>query len=124
MNREQQKRDDYLDVLSCEYYGGIASYSDLSLEGLKWLIENDFVDLEEQQNDSPSIAEFLSFMEEYPIFFAHGYVVDGSRPDYRVSIEGLSGHTNNMNEMLAFSKFNKKATEFDCDLGYQRSWWD
>jgi hypothetical protein len=124
MNRDQKIRDDFLGITRDDYGGGVASFSGLSFEKLNWLLDRDFVDLEERQNDSPSIFEFQSFMIAHPCFTALGYVVDGSRSDYRVSIEGLSGNTTDVNEMLEFSKFNRLADEFICDKGNQYSWWD
>ena len=44
-------------------------------------------DMEETQNDSPSVGEFLKGALDEDIFI--GYVIDESREDKRVSIEGI-----------------------------------
>ena len=73
--------------------GGIRSYNYLSPDLLEKLVEEGYADPEERQNDSPSIEEWLTFIEENPtlenkISF-HGYVVHKDRGDRRISVEGI-----------------------------------
>lgn len=76
-----------------EYFGGIRHFRFLSVQDLTTLIENGFVDILERQNDAPSIRRIYGFMKEYPQYTAHGYTVDISREDYRISIEGVEKGT-------------------------------
>ena len=46
-------------------------------------------DMEEAQNDSPTVGEFLELAKSYPTITFHGYVVEKPRTDFRVSIEGF-----------------------------------
>ncbi|MDE2026748.1 MAG: hypothetical protein KGJ07_09755 [Patescibacteria group bacterium] len=45
--------------------------------------------LEENQNDSPSVQEFLDMAKTWPTITYNGYVVEKPREDFRVSIEGF-----------------------------------
>lgn len=121
-NQDQETRNSMLELM--DECGGTQRFKNLKLETLKKLIFLCFVDLGERQNESPSIKKFLAFMEKYPSFTAHGYVVNHPRDDYRLTIEGLSGESVIPEEVLEFAKFNRLADEFDCETGYQRSWWD
>ncbi len=71
------------------YTGGIRRFENLNLEKLKKLVDLKFVDVEEYQNDSPTIREFIKFMEKYPDYTVMGYVVSIERSDYRVSLDGI-----------------------------------
>ena len=46
-------------------------------------------DLEETQNDSPTVGKFLTLADQYPTITFHGYVVEKPRTDFRVAIEGF-----------------------------------
>ena len=70
-------------------FGGTQSFRGMMVDTLKTLIDQNFADPEECQNDSPTISEFYDFMERYPEYTAHGYTVSDTRDDYRVSIEGV-----------------------------------
>lgn len=89
LNKNQWLRDEILGIKPEHYMGGIARYSDVSLDVLEKLVELGFVNLLQTHNDSPTISQILDFMYDHSGFKAHGYVVDIKRPDYRVSIEGI-----------------------------------
>lgn len=71
------------------YSGGIRRFENLNLDKLKKLAELNFVELNECQNCSPAIREFIEFIEKYPDYTAMGYVVSIERSDYRVSLDGI-----------------------------------
>ena len=83
------------------------------------------LDLEEQQNDSPTIGEFLSFFraEEYDGLKFIGYVIFPPRSDARVSIEGFECRPKPAQKQTLINKF-RHADEFECRGTYCRAWWD
>lgn len=106
-------------------HGGCKRFESISLEGLKLLLEKKMIDPEMTQNSSPSIADFMGFMEKYPNVVAHGYVVTIDRPDCRVSLEGLRCKPEDVTPEMkdAFIEFCRLADEFEFrDCLY--SWWD
>lgn len=126
LNQDQQRRDEILRPLLRDdrAYGDIRYFSGLTAEPLQQLIQEQFADPKETQNNSPTIAEFLEFLHSHPTCTAHGYIVDQPRTDYRVSIEGLNyaAAKNDLNEVKEFAHFCMGADELDLDL--MRSWWD
>ncbi len=70
-------------------YGGIRHFDHLNLNTLKDLINENFIDKEECQNDSPSTEDIYEFIQSHPRFTCHGYAVSISRSDYRVTLEGV-----------------------------------
>lgn len=92
---------------------------------LKALQAAGFLDPEERQNDSPTIAEFMAFMEEHPAVYAHGYTIGGTRDDGRVSVEGLACSADAVTiELLRdFVGLCRYADELDVKDNL-RSWWD
>ncbi len=102
----------------------VAHFHDLDAETLEKMIELGFADPEETQNYSPSIAEFLQFMQSNSGFKAHGYVVSHERPDYRLTIEGLAGHATDFDDMQNFMYAFRQADEFTCEVGTQYAWYD
>ena len=123
-NMNQDKRDNIIFNGKVDYSGGICSFNNMDYETLEKLVALKFADPEDAQNSAPTLLEFLTFMKKHPCFLAHGYVVESKRSDYRVSIEGLQGATNNQEELKSFREFNKYADERVARKGYQWSWWD
>jgi len=128
MNKDQTKRDRYLNIKPEDYSGNLANltkpYTGLNAKQLEWLINNNYANPEERQNDSPCIGEFLLFIKKHLGFMVQGYAIDISRPDYRISIDGLIGEETNIDEIIEFLKFNKKADELFFSNNHQHSWWD
>jgi len=141
MNRDQDRRDELLEPFFQlvdehrkqygwykplpRYSGGIQSYQGLTLEVLTQLVEEGFVDLDERQNDSPSVGEYFEFLQTHPTFTVHGYVVADFRADYRISIEGLECKEGEYDseDLVDFMRFERLADEFRSH-GDLRSWWD
>lgn len=106
-------------------------FNGLSAEGLRALLDENFASPDDQQNSSPSLAEFLDYMEGHPGVTAHGYAVETSRRDYRVSVEGLNLLRSDLpegadwaEESFDFLEFCRFADEFDHDAERLNSWWD
>ena len=103
----------------------IMRFEGITLETLKELVEKGFADADAQQNDAPTIGEFIEWMEQQlqignDTITAHGYIVTNKRSDRRISIEGLEHASEVPDHMSAWWKFNRQADE--CDE--YRSWWD
>jgi hypothetical protein len=92
---------------------------------LHLLKDEGFLDLDQTQNDSPTVAEFIEFLEKHPGAFAHGYTIGSDRDDARVSLEGLACHANKVTPTMLkdFITLCRHADEFSIEDGL-RSWWD
>jgi len=127
LNQDWKKRDKILWFNSdqgIEEGYDIYHFSGVTLETLEKLVNENFMDVEERQNSSPSVKEFMEFMKDHPDkFTAHGYAISHKRQDYRVSIEGIQ-QTGKMTykEMADFAEFAHGADEFKVKIGY--CWWD
>lgn len=128
-------------LFSSYYVGGIRRFEHLSLEQLKQLVEEDFIDTEDYYNGCPTVGDFLKFVngikqyvaenpdytsDDFDIYFI-GYAVDLSREDYRVTIEGVkysSRYKVDREIMVRFMDFAKSADELDINDCEGRAWWD
>lgn len=109
-------------------FGGIYHFKGVPPKIIQHLADLRLLDLDDRQNDAPSIGEFVDFALSMPncsITF-HGYAVSADREDCRVSIEGLELKDGGNHAMQDFILFNRHADEFEIDIrtGYARSWWD
>ena len=107
------------------YSGGIRSFEGLDAEELKTLVQKNFLDEADCQNNSPYARDIISFLEDYPMFTAHGYAVSADRYDYRVTIEGvaMSGEYSK-DTLLAFVKMFRDADELTLHETYLSAWYD
>lgn len=128
LNHDIEKRDTMIfgEYNKNEYYGGIREFDRLDVDKLTWLIDNDFIEIDERQNMSPSTAEFYEFMQKYPLYKAHGYVVDISRSDYRITIEGLFYDSEEKPSDEAREEFTQLCRKYDANEvdSYKYCWWD
>ena len=120
LNKDVKRRDKIIfgSYEKSKYAGGVRRYENLNLRTLKLLIAENFADPCEAQNCCPSIGEILKFMEKYPDYTAHGYVVGIDRSDYRVSIEGVyKPHPADSEvELIEFEELFKDADEMEMDI--------
>jgi hypothetical protein len=129
-NMDQDRRDSLIpfknDRWNAGYLGGIRRYEGLDVEVLGQLINEGFVDLEERQNNAPTIRRFYNFMKRYPEFKAHGYVVDKEREDYRLSVEGVEGKALSDDAIKAFRNISRGADDRSVEAitGACYNWWD
>lgn len=129
MNKDYESRNEIIfggkDTDSESWLGGTRNFESLDLEQLQALIRNNFINLEECQNCSPSVSDFLDFMKKYPAVEAHGYAVSHKRDDYRVSLEGIRFDGNvTMDMLLDFVHLCRHADEFSAVHDHLWAWWD
>lgn len=105
------------------YFGGVRHFENLTLAQLTELIELEFCNPADRQNDAPTAGQFYKFIKKFPFLCAHGYTVHQSRDDYRMTIEGLHFEgTPSEEQVVAFRKFCKSADNLPhCNGLY--SWW-
>ena len=105
--------------------GDVIHFQNLNAEELQQLVDKKYIELDENQNDSPSTEEFLDFMKKYPATTTHGYVVAPDRDDARVTLEGLAVDPADVTPELlrAFVDLCRLADEFDC-CDRLFAWWD
>lgn len=126
-NLDQDTRNSMLTLRYPEFYKKTDPYfpfGDLNVKTLEKLIELGFVDLKERQNDSPTIASFLKFMQEHLEYRAIGYAINKPREDYRITIEGLEGCPADEFSRMDFAKRFRNADEFTNTEKYVRAWYD
>ena len=97
------------------YKGGLRRFDNLSLEKLKKLVECKFIRLEECQNNSPSVREFIEFMEKYSGYTVMGYTISVKRTDYRVTLDGIEKReiVYSLDEVDEFESLFGDADDFD-----------
>ena len=100
-------------------------FKDLDIARLAELVEKDLIDLDDQQNEAPTLGEFLEFMKEHPRFTAHGYVITPMRPDARLTIEGITLNKKpTKSETFDFIHLCRLADEFECCAERLSCWYD
>lgn len=72
-----------------DYACGIALFEGMSLDCIKSLVGQKFLDLGERQNDGKTVLEFIDWMEGHSGFTANGYIVESEREDQRITLTGL-----------------------------------
>lgn len=128
LNRDAKRRNNLLDSFFVKNSDD-RIFCELTAEVMQQLIDENFLDPEDTQNDSPSAGEFLDFMKKYPFVKAHGYAVDVSRSDYRITIEGIeaeipSDENVKITFIIDFADLCRDASEFDIGEKYAYAWWD
>ena len=127
LNRDVQTRDELIfgKYDESKYSGGIRHFKDMSLSTLEKLVAQNFIDLDEQQNDSPTVQAILGFMRTYPDYTAHGYTVSIEREDYRVSLEGVAKEreADTIEELKGFMNMFRFADDF-CTDNEMYCWFD
>jgi hypothetical protein len=81
----------------------------ITREQLEALLHENLIDPDEQQNDSPTVKDFLEFLKRNPSFYAIGYIISPNRPDYRISIDGVEAKSCTKAELVNFRKIFRKA---------------
>lgn len=124
-------------VIDSYYVGGIKKFKNLSLEQLKTLVKEEFIDPEAQQNTSPSVAQFIrlantlydmEYSDNLELQFI-GFAISPDRDDYGVQIEGVSysssdGYRIDREIIKEFWEFIKNADEVEVNESSGRGWWD
>ena len=127
-NKDIKKRDTIIfgEYNPRLYGGGIRCFYDLSINQLKELIENNFIDLKECHNDAPPVSVFYNFMQKYPNYIASGYVVSIDREDYGTNLVGLNQNNGykSRKELEEFHDLFRCADEFEVSKFNMSCWFD
>ena len=131
--RNAKSLDEFSELLYKYYNGGCRSFKGVSLDVIKELVKNDFLKLDERQNDSPSTQEMIKvaddILEKDPaakILF-EGYAVTPFRNDYRVTITTIILiSSKNIDDPIyeSFIDLIKNADEIDKRDNFIYAWWD
>ena len=128
MNRDIAARDALIFGMyePLKYLGGIRRFYGMDADTLDALIKLGFADPHDAQNASPTAGRMLAFMREHQGYTAHGYAVELSRKDYRVTVEGLakgSGY-GSQRELEAFISLFRNADAFEAGQNGMYCWYD
>lgn len=127
LNENVRERDKIIfgEYNEYQYSGGVRHFRNLSLSSLEKLVALNFIDLDDQQNDCPTVQAILGFMRTYPDYTAHGYAVSIERGDYRVSLEGVAKdrEADTPEELKGFFELFRFADDF-CIEGEMYCWFD
>lgn len=107
--------------------GSLNYFEGMPAEVLKQLVDLQFADPEERQNNAPDIADMLLFLEDNPKFTAHGYTVPIGRKDYRISVEGVECKERlSSEEIEKFVNTFREADDFVCNSSEPKflAWFD
>ena len=109
-----------------KYTGGIARFDNLTVNQLHNLIDKRFANPDDYHNDSPTIQQFMSFMESYPGYTLIGYAVSIDRWDYSVQIDGIAKNMpiTDKAEIADFAVLFKKADGFKVNSQGAYAWFD
>ena len=111
-----------------KYAGGIRNFHDMSYDTLKTLVDENFVNIDDRQNDAPSIKELMEYAEAHPYMTFNGYAVELARADYRISIDAIRQDFNRDKSATAaikeFSDHFHAADDFQIDDNEGYAWWD
>lgn len=110
-----------------KYPGGCRSFDELTMEQIEKLNDLGLLDLDECQNDSPSVEEIVDFLRNIDSdgWYVHGYCVCAERPDFRISFEGIGKKTSpSMNDMIQFIRMFRWADELHMDEEGLYCWYD
>lgn len=106
-------------------FGGIRRFSRLGYETLESLVLMGFADIDDTQNDAPSLGEIRDFLLDNPGFTAHGYAVSESREDCRISLEGVEFlGTTTVAQVTAFQAMFGHADELTISNDRLHCWFD
>ena len=120
----EKRRFEILGIPQKQHYGVI------SIVGIKFyqvanLIGEGFVDMKDQQNDSPTIWGFYEFLAEFPECALDGDIVSPERPDCRISFYCIRfrGRASKHLQERFSQEFNN-ADKFECDKKHLYARWD
>src|SRR5665213_1470063 len=67
----------------------IFNFEGLEFQDAKTCVQKGWLDVDEAQNNSPTVGVIIEFLRSNPSFSAIGYVVSPNRDDKRISFEGV-----------------------------------
>ena len=112
-----------------KYSGGCRRFTcDRTL--LKKLVENGYADPREQQNESPTIKEFIEYTEDFEDAEFECYAISPKRIDCRITVEGIDikVHEDEYDKVSYLVETFRWADEFSFEHirhdYYLHAWWD
>ena len=133
MNKDYKRRDEILfgEYRPERYYLGGCAHADVPYEVVEKLYNEGFIDPDENQNSSPTTAEFINAGIGYEdkIEFEI-YAISPERDDYRITIEGVNVWIpyGDNDALCSFVEGFHYADEFSLctyEEGFHlRAWWD
>lgn len=124
-NHDEKRRDEIIfgTYDPSKYVGGIRHFQEMTRETLHQLIDEGFVNTTMTQNNSPSIQDFVDFIDANDNYVVAGYVIAEKRKDYGVSIDTIkrTKKITSAKDKKALAEFAQHASAFD-PKGY--AWWD
>ena len=133
MNNDVKRRDEIIwgEYNPKRYNMGGCCRLEMGADKFKQLIQEGFLDLYENQNNSPTTIEFQKYIEgceDWVEFEA--YAIGPERDDYRVTIEGINiwipaDQTEKLCEFVeAFRDADEFSVNTDENGFHLRAWWD
>lgn len=110
-----------------KYLGGCRRFEQLNLEQLTQLEALGALDMDDAQNESPTISEILAFLTSRDTegWYAGGYCISPDRGDFRISIDAVGKSTPpSRDDLIDFVKMFRYADELSIDDGSLYCWFD
>lgn len=110
-----------------KYPGGIRHFNDLTTLQVNQLKDLGLLDLNDSQNDSPTMGEMIDFLKarETDGWYVIGYCVSPERSDFRVTFEGIGKSTPpSKQDIIDFTTLFRWADEFYVNNEGLRCWYD
>lgn len=120
-----------LELSPSDTSGGIIRFRDVDIDAIIDLVAVDLIDENDRQNQGPSIKEIIDFYKQgsesgyVDNFKVEGYVVDKSRSDRRVTVDGVS-----FDFLSSWIPYVEDLVEYadektvDEKNGHCEAWWD
>ena len=111
-------------------HGGVLHFGDninpsITIDTVKKLIDEGYLDEDSSQNYSPTAREFVKFCEKYPQVRMNGFVISPQRSDCDVVLTGLECDTDITLELiLDFANNFHYADDFSVSEHWLYCWWD
>lgn len=110
-----------------KYGGGLRSFEELTLPQIDRLIDLGILDMDDAQNDAPTVGEIVEFLRgrETDGWYVHGYCISPDRADFRISFEGVGKKSApSKQDIIDFATLFRWADEFDIGDDGVRCWYD
>ena len=122
--KPESEETDLIGVLkSVDYSGGLRSFSDVSLETMKKLVEEDFIDVDAHYTHAPSMSFFLTYAEKHPSLLFGGCATAPDRDDYGIYINRVSQTFENSSEKEEFKRCFGTADMLNVSDNNGFAWW-
>lgn len=110
-----------------KYGGGLRRFDKLTLPQINELDALGLLEMDECQNDCPSVGEIIDFLRNRVTdgWYVHGYCISPERYDFRISFEGVGKSTPpSKQDIIDFAAMFRWADEFQADNGGLWCWYD